>query len=311
MSRDRPTVVVIAGPTASGKTTVGLKLAERFGGEIVSADSIQIYRYLDIGSAKPTLEERKRVAHHLIDIRNPDEEFSAGDFVREARQAIDAMVSRGKLPFVVGGTGLYIRLLLGGIADLPSGDQALRARLMEEERESEGTLFHRLAAVDPESAERIPRSNARRLIRALEVFLLTGEKLSDIRQRHGLQDRPYDYLFICLQPERRVLYERIENRVDSMIEDGLVEEVRLLYARGYSRKLNSLQSLGYRHMGLALAGEMELAEAVRLMKQDTRRYAKRQLTWFRSESEAVWYDPEEISGIEAKVSFFVEHHSVV
>lgn len=311
MIPDRPSIVVIAGPTASGKTTIALRLAEKYRGEIVSADSVQIYRYLDIGSAKPTLEERERVRHHLIDIRDPDEDFSAGEFVREARQVIADLVGRGKLPFIVGGTGLYIRLLLGGIAESPPGDPQLRARLMEEEREEEGTLLRRLAEVDRESAERIPRGNLRRVIRALEVFSLTGEKMSDIQQRHALQDRPYDCLFVCLDTERRVLYERIENRVDSMIEDGLVEEVTSLYARGYSPELNSLQSLGYRHAGFVVAGEMELGEAVRLMKKDTRHYAKRQMTWFRSEPEAIWYDPSEISGIEAKISFFVEHHASV
>lgn len=307
MSHDRPRIVVVAGPTASGKTAVGMELAERFGGEIVSADSIQVYRYLDIGSAKPTREERARIRHHLIDIRNPDEDFSAGEFVREARHAIADIMSRNKLPLIVGGTGLYIRLLLGGIADIPNRDAALRKRLMEEERAIEGILFRRLASIDPVSAQRIPAGNMTRIIRALEVFELTGKTISDVQQQHALADRPYEYLFFCLNPERRVLYEQIENRVDSMIEDGLVEEVRSLYARGYSPKLNSLQSLGYRHAALILSGEMERKEAVRLMKRDTRHYAKRQLTWFRSEPGVAWFDPEEISGIEAKISCFVEH----
>jgi tRNA dimethylallyltransferase len=311
MSRDRTKILIVAGPTASGKTSAGLELAAKFGGEIVSADSIQIYRLLDIGSAKPTPAERELVRHHLIDIRDPDEDFSAGDYVREARLAIDGIVRQGKLPIVVGGTGLYIRLLLGGIADVPAGDPALRERLMDEEHEAPGTLFGRLATVDPASAERIPQANVRRIIRALEVFLLTGEKLSDMQQRHALQDRPYDYLFICLNPKREVLYERIENRVDSMIEDGLVEEVRMLYARGYSPKLNPLQSLGYRHAGLIVSGEMDYYQAIRLMKQDTRRYAKRQLTWFRSEPEAIWCEPSKLSGIEAEIYSFVEHRSVV
>jgi tRNA dimethylallyltransferase len=306
VTHDRPKIVVIAGPTASGKTAAGLQLAERFDGEIVSADSIQVYRHMDIGSAKPTDRERERIRHHLIDIRNPDEDFSAGDFVREARDAISDVLRRDGLPLIVGGTGLYIRLLLGGIAELPIGDPELRARLLEQERNTRGILPRRLAAVDPVSAERIAAGNLSRIVRALEVFELTGKTISDIQRAHGLQDRPYEHLFVCLIPERRLLYERIENRVDSMIEDGLVEEVSALYARGYSPKLNSLQSLGYRHVGMILSGEMEREEAIRLMKRDTRRYAKRQLTWFRSEPEVMWFDPEDITGIGATVSCFLE-----
>jgi len=311
VSAARPKIVVIAGPTASGKTAAGIELAEKFEGEIVSADSIQVYRHLDVGSAKPTRAERERVKHHLIDIRDPDEDFSAGEYVREARQAISAILKRNKLPLIVGGTGLYVRLLLGGIADMPPRDAALRKRLLEHEREVPGILFRRLASVDPLSARRIPPGNLSRVIRALEVFELTWKTISDVQKQHALQDRPYEHLFICLNPDRRVLYERIDNRVDSMIENGLVEEVKSLYVRGYSPKLNSLQSLGYRHAGMILSGGMEYEEAVRLMKRDTRHYAKRQLTWFRSEADAVWFDPEEISAIEATVSCFVEHRKMV
>jgi len=311
MSAARPKIVVIAGPTASGKTAVGIELAEKFDGEIVSADSIQVYRYLDVGSAKPTKEERERVSHHLIDIRDPDEDFSAGEYVREARHAIRDILQRNRLPLIVGGTGLYVRLLLGGIADMPQRDAALRKRLLEHEKEVPGILCHRLSAVDPASARRIPPGNLARVIRALEVFELTGKTISEVQQRHALQDRPYEHLFICLSPDRRVLYERIDNRVDSMIENGLVEEVKSLYVRGYSPMLNSLQSLGYRHATMILSGGLAVEEAVRLMKRDTRHYAKRQLTWFRSEPDAVWFDPKEISAIEATVSCFVEHRKMV
>lgn len=300
-------IVVIGGPTASGKTAVGIRLAERFGGEIVSADSVQVYRYLDVGSAKPTVEEQSRVRHHMIDIRYPDEEFSAGDYVREARRAVDEILEKGGLPLVVGGTGLYIRLLLGGIVDLPGAAHVLRKKLLEEERTGgEGTLFGRLLDVDPETAGITGPHNIMRIVRALEVFEKTGKRLSEIQMEHAFADRPYRALFVCCAPERPALYERIDKRVDCMIKGGLFDEVRNLYERGYSRELKSLQSLGYRHAGLVLAGEKDRDEAIRLMKRDTRRYAKRQFTWFRSEPDVKWFDPAEAGNIELAVAHFLD-----
>ncbi len=298
---------MIGGPTASGKTAVGIRLAERFGGEIVSADSVQVYRYLDVGSAKPTAEEQSRVRHHMIDVRDPDEEFSAGDYVREARRRVDAILEKGGLPLVVGGTGLYIRLLLGGIVDLPGAAHALRKKLLEEEDAGgEGTLFGRLLAVDPETAGLTGPHNLMRIVRGLEVFEITGKRLSEIRMEHAFTDRPYRSLFVCCTPARPALYERIDNRVDSMIKGGLFDEVRSLYERGYTRELKSLQSLGYRHAGLVLAGEKDRDEAIRLMKRDTRRYAKRQFTWFRSEPDVNWFDPAEAGSIELAVAHFLD-----
>lgn len=306
MNPNKPKVVVIAGPTASGKTSAGLSLGEQFAGEIVSADSVQIYRYLDVGSAKPTLEERARVTHHMIDIRDPDEEFSAGDYVREARRCIREIADRGAVPFVVGGTGLYIRLLLGGIGDMPAADHELRERLRSEERaKGTGTLHARLADLDPDAAEDIPPQNLTRIVRALEVIYLSGKRFSQIRAEHAFRDRPYDELLLCLTPPREELYKRIDQRVDSMIESGLLEEVSNLFQRGYARGLKSMQSLGYRHAGLILDGELEHDDAVRLMKRDTRRYAKRQFTWFRSEPEAMWFDPDDYEGIGCMVSRFL------
>jgi tRNA dimethylallyltransferase len=293
MSTERPHVVVIAGPTASGKTGLGIELAEKFKGEIVSADSVQIYRHMDIGSAKPTPDERSRVVHHMIDIRNPDEDFSAGDYVREARNCIDNIHARGMVPLVVGGTGLYIRLLLGGIVSLPAANSLLRHTLREEESKTEGCLYARLFEVDPESARRATPHNLVRIIRALEVYELTGRRLTDIQKEHGLQDRRYRALFICTAPKRQVLYERIDKRVDCMIKGGLFEEMSRLYGLGFARNLKSLQSLGYRHAGMVLAGEKDEREAIRLMKRDTRRFAKRQVTWFRSEPDVLWIDPED------------------
>ncbi|MEW6349968.1 MAG: tRNA (adenosine(37)-N6)-dimethylallyltransferase MiaA [Thermodesulfobacteriota bacterium] len=304
---DAPRIVVVAGPTASGKTAVGIALGLEFRGEIVSADSIQVYRYMDVGSAKPTREERSRVPHHLLDIRDPDEDFSAGDFVKEARTNIGEILSRGNLPLVVGGTGLYIRALLRGIADLPPSDASLRGELRSEEaRLGSGTLFQRLTRVDPDSAAGIDPHNLPRIVRALEVWELTGRKPSEIRRAHSFGERPYRFLLLCLAQERSILYERIDNRVECMIREGLLDEVTRLSQMGYTRNLKSLQSIGYRHAGMILAGEVELLEGITLMKRDTRHFAKRQLTWFRSEPEVVWCDPHDLDGIRSVVRKFVE-----
>jgi tRNA dimethylallyltransferase len=308
MIEKKPRIVIIAGPTAAGKTAVGLELAEEFGAHIVSADSVQVYRYMDIGSAKPSLIERARVPHHMIDIRDPNEYFSAGDYVREGRECIEKILKKGLIPLVIGGTGMYIRLLLGGIVSTSPTEPELRKNLrLEEERDGPGVLFKRLARVDPESAARIGASNIYRIVRALEVFGLTGRRLSELQREHAFRDRPYRCLFIYLSPDRDLLYQRIDNRVDSMVRVGLLEEVGQLHERGYGPELKSMQSLGYRHMGMVLAGKMDLDDAIRLMKRDTRRYAKRQLTWFRSEPEGLWSDPQDLSGIQLMVSDFLGH----
>ncbi|HMK34447.1 MAG TPA: tRNA (adenosine(37)-N6)-dimethylallyltransferase MiaA [Desulfomonilaceae bacterium] len=306
MENEKPRIVVIAGPTASGKTAVGIELAEKLDGEIVSADSIQIYRFMNIGSAKPTVRERSRVPHHLVDICDPDENFSAGDYVRVARECIRGILERGRVPLVVGGTGLYIRLLLGGIAKMPPAQPRLRKQLRAEElQKGQSTLFRRLAEVDPETAAVTQPSNLSRIIRSLEVFESTGKKISEIQKEHALQDRPYRTLFLSLDPGRSVLYERIDNRVDNMIKGGLLDEVAALYARGYRRELKSMQSLGYRHAGMILSGEVDTPEAVGLMKRDTRRYAKRQFTWFRSEPEVLWIGPEQREDVGSVVDNFL------
>lgn len=303
---DKPNIVVVAGPTASGKTAIGIELAERFDGEIVSADSIQIYRFMDIGSAKPNPEERRRVRHHLIDIRDPDEEFSAGDYVRNARESIRGILRKGRVPLVVGGTGLYIRTLLGGIVQMPPGRPEVRQKLREQEKqEGEGTLFQRLSELDPDTAAITPANNLARIIRGLEVFESTGKTMSELQRQHAFRDRPFRSLFLCLHPDRQVLYEQIDNRVDNMIKGGLLEEVAGLHERGFGRELKSMQSLGYRHASRVLAGETSLDDAAELMKRDTRRFAKRQFTWFRSEPEVLWIGPERINGIGSIVDNFL------
>jgi tRNA dimethylallyltransferase len=284
---------------------LGVELAERHSGEIVSADSVQVYTYLDIGSAKAAAEDRSRVRHHMIDVRYPDEDYTGGDYVREARAAIEGIVTRGKVPIVVGGTGLYVRLLIRGIADGPPPDEALRRALRKEERQSPGTLHRRLEEVDPETARRTHPRNTVRIVRALEVHHATGRPISRIQQGHRFGDAPYDTLYLCPTPERKLLYERIDKRVDVMIKDGLVEEVFNLYRLGYQRGLKPLQSLGYRHAGHIIASEMSVPDAIALLKKDTRHFAKRQLTWFRSEPEVIWSDPVDRDGISLMVAHFL------
>ncbi len=305
MATERHKIVIIAGPTASGKTEVGIRLAEALRGEIISADSVQIYRHMDVGSAKPTFDDRQRAPHHMLDIRDPDENFSAGDYVDEARKSIDKILQRGRLPLVVGGTGLYIRLLIGGVVELPPAHPELRRKLRGEKQESEGALYARLKEIDPETARKTGPRNIARIIRALEVFEITGKNMSTVQKEHSFRDRLYEHLFIGLAPDRPILYERIDNRVDSMIKGGLFEEVERLYELGYCRELKSMQSLGYRHAGMVLAGELDPKSATDLMKRDTRHYAKRQFTWFRSEPEVLWFDPKEIKGIGLMVDNFL------
>lgn len=307
MAVERPKIIIIAGPTASGKTEVGIRLADAVGGEIVSADSVQIYRYMDVGSAKPTVAERQKVPHHMLDIRDPDEDFSAGEYVDEARKTINRILQKGLVPLVVGGTGLYIRLLVGGVAELPPACPELRRKLREEERNALGSLYARLEAIDPETAQKTGPRNIARIIRALEVFESTGKVISEVQKEHSFHDRLYKHIFVGLSPDRSLLYERIDNRVDSMIKGGLLEEVTKLYELGYSRELKSMQSLGYRHAGMVLSGELDLKAATDLMKKDTRHYAKRQFTWFRSEPEVLWFDPKEIKGIGLMVRNFLGH----
>ena len=288
---DKARVVVIVGPTASGKTDLAVRLAEGCAGEIVNADSMQVYRGMDIGTAKPSPELRQRVPHHLIDIVEPDVNFSASDFRREAARAIADIVERGRRAFVVGGTGLYIRALLQGLVDSPSGAETVRRELEETaERFGNEALLEELARVDPVIAAWLHPNDRLRIVRALEVYRLTGRPISQQRSEHGFADEYYRALKIGLTVERRELYERIDRRVERMIAEGLVEEVRALLGRGFSPGAKALRSIGYRQVCGYLAGEYGLDEAVRLTKRDTRHYAKRQLTWFNKESEIKWVE---------------------
>jgi tRNA dimethylallyltransferase len=295
MSTANP-ILIIAGPTAAGKTDASLLLAQESGAEIVSADSMQIYRGMDIGTAKSTKEQRRLVYHHLIDIAEPDQPYSVGFYLRDARAAIDGIKETGGVPLVVGGTGLYIRALMRGLFHGPPADLELRERLLRRESEGQpGTLYSDLVRVDPEAAVKIHPNDLRRTVRALEVYYLRDRKLSDFQREHAFKDRPYDFRLVFLVRSRSELYPRIEQRVDRMIESGLEAEVRTLMDRGYRPDLASMQGLGYKHFIDHFLGRTSREEAVALLKRDTRRYAKRQFTWFRREPDAAWVD---ITGLE-------------
>ena len=287
----RPRVVILLGSTGVGKSRLVIELAEAFGGEIVSADSMQVYRYMDIGTAKPTPEERKRVRHHLIDLVNPDQPFHADLCRILGRKAIDQLYQRGQPIWVVGGTGLYIKALIQGLFPSPRIDPKVRERLKQESKEKGGaSLFERLRQVDPKTASHLHPHDLFRTIRALEVFNSTGVPISFLREQHRFGDRPYVTLKIGLEMSPRALYDKIEQRIDQMIDTGFLQEVKRLMEMGYGAELKPMQSLGYKQMVQFLSKEMEWDEAVRQMKRDTRHYAKRQGTWFKRDPEVHWYE---------------------
>jgi tRNA dimethylallyltransferase len=288
---DKAKIVIILGPTAAGKTELAVRLAERFAGEIVNADSLQVYRGMDIGTAKPSPEQLSRVPHHLIDIVDPAADFSASDFRREAGRVIAEIQRRGRKVFLVGGTGLYVKALLRGLVATPGGGGAVRRELEEEARVTGGAeLLRRLAEVDPETARSLHPNDLVRIIRALEVYRQTGCPVSQFRSEHGFADDFYDHLKIGISVERAELYRRIEARVDRMVGDGLVREVEGLLAAGFDPRLKPLRSIGYKEICAHLTGECPLDEAIQLIKRDSRRYAKRQITWLKSDNEINWVE---------------------
>ncbi len=295
MTSQKP-ILIIAGPTAVGKTDASLLLAQEWGAEIVSADSMQIYWGMDIGTAKPTPEQRKIVYHHLIDTADPAQPYSVGDYLRDARNAIDGILKTGGTPIVVGGTGLYIRALMKGLFHGPPADMDLREQLLRKEAESgEGTLYADLARLDPESAVKIHPNDLRRTVRALEVYYLRDRKMSDLQKEHSFKDKPFDFRLLFLVRSRSELYPRIERRVDQMVEQGLEYEVKMLMLKGYSRDLVSMQALGYSHFLDYFSNKASFEQTIELLKRDTKRFAKRQFTWFRREPDARWVD---ITGLE-------------
>lgn len=290
-------LVILTGPTAVGKTDLSIALAKRIGGEIVSADSMQVYRHMDIGSAKIAQEQMDSVTHHLIDILEPTDEFNVALFQQLAKKALDGIYERGHIPIVTGGTGFYIQALLYDI-DFTDNDEdtALRSNLEEIARtQGSEALYDRLRQVDPESCEIIHANNIKRIIRAIEFYEKTGTKISEHNKIQRQNDSPYNFAYFVLNDDRRKLYDRIESRVDEMMRLGLVEEVRCLKDIGCTADMVSMQGLGYKEILAYLDGQISLDEAVYLIKRDTRHFAKRQLTWFRRERDVIMVDKQEFA----------------
>ncbi|HEY4708398.1 MAG TPA: tRNA (adenosine(37)-N6)-dimethylallyltransferase MiaA [Thermodesulfobacteriota bacterium] len=303
---DKTKAVIICGPTASGKSALAIELARLFNGEVVSADSLQVYRFMDIGTAKPSKEEISGVAHHLIDIVKPDEEYTAARFREDAEEAIKGIRGRGKNVFIAGGTGLYIKALTQGLFEGPQADWELRRELLGRAA-SIGTdaLHARLKEVDPESASRIHPNNLHRVVRALEVYELSRKPISDFQREHSFRASPYETLKIGVTKDRAELYSDIDRRVEQMVEAGLLEETKRLLSMGYASDLKPMSALGYKEMAGFLKGEYAFEEAVRLLKRNTRRYAKRQLTWFKKDPEIRWFNPADKTGIISSVKEFL------
>ncbi|ASA22004.1 tRNA (adenosine(37)-N6)-dimethylallyltransferase MiaA [Paenibacillus donghaensis] len=289
----RARVLVLLGPTAVGKTRLSLELAAACGAEIISGDSMQVYRGMNIGTAKITPAEMNGIPHHLIDIHDPEDAYSAAEFQEQGTRLIEEITGRGKLPFIVGGTGLYIESLCYGFQFSEAvADEAFRKEQDAYAEEHGALALHaRLEAVDPVSAARLHPNDRRRIIRALEIYHQTHTTLSESHAGQT-KESPYDLCLIGLTMDRKILYKRIEDRIDQMMAEGLLAEVKGLLDRGYSRTLVSMQGLGYKELAAHLAGELTLAEAVILLKRDTRRFAKRQLSWFRHMKEIEWIDVE-------------------
>lgn len=287
-------LAVVAGPTASGKTGLAIEIAKAFGGEIVSADSMQIYKYMDIGTAKPTADEMKQCRHHLVDFLEPDAEFSVADYTVLAHEAIADISRRGKLPVMCGGTGLYINSVVNDIEfGETEADEKMRLELQHiAETEGKEKLVEILREFDPVSAARLHPNNVRRVIRAIEFYKTTGVPISEHQEKTKLAESRYAPVMFCIDYDRTALYERINARVDIMIKDGLCDEVRRLMDMGYSEALNSMKAIGYKELIDHFKGLCSLDAAVEMIKQNSRRYAKRQLTWFRRDERIIRLDPK-------------------
>ncbi len=298
-------IIIICGPTAVGKTQLSCELAKRFDGEIVSADSQLVWRGFDVGTAKPSPQERADIPHHLIDVADPAEHFDAARFVKLADAAISDITKRGRMPFVVGGTGMYIRMLLHGVCSAPPCDEKFRTELEDEIRGYGLPALHeRLAKIDPDTAARISPNDHTRIVRALEIHHLAGEPASKLRDEHAFAEKRYKALKLGLNISREELYRRINDRVDGMIEGGLIDETRRLNDK-YGECIQPFSAVGYSEILSHIKGRLSLDEAMRLTKQNTRRLAKRQLTWFRSDPEIKWFPPDNFEAICQEVEAFV------
>ena len=304
---EKEPLIILTGPTAAGKTELSIALAKKLNGAIISADSMQVYKYMNIGSAKIRPEEMQGVRHYLVDVLDPREEFHVARFQQMAKEAMEEIYRNGQLPIVVGGTGFYIQALLKDIDfDESSGELPCRKELEETARREGGAvLYERLKQVDPESAEAIHPNNVKRVIRALEFYQETGQPISLHNKEQKEKQPPYTYAYFVLNDDRARLYERIDRRVDLMMEQGLLDEVRYLKKRGVRKDSTAMQGLGYKELYAYLDGEYPLDEAVRIIKRDTRHFAKRQLTWFKRERDVIWADKSVIGQEEENLADYM------
>ena len=298
-------LVVLTGPTAVGKTELSIRLAKTIGGEIISADSMQVYQEMDIGTAKIKPEEMKGVPHYLVDEFSPEEDFNVVKFKEYASRYMQEIYAKGKIPILVGGTGFYIQAVLNDISfEKNEEDTSYREELEKLAKEKGASYLHeQLCKVDPESGKNIHANNVRRVIRALEFYKQTGMKISEHNEKERQKESPYNFAYFVLNHDRAVLYDRIDRRVDLMMEEGLLEEVKCLKNKGYRRELVSMQGLGYKEIYAYLDGEISLEEAVYILKRDTRHFAKRQLTWFKREKDVVWVDKSKLKTEDALLEF--------
>lgn len=300
-------LIILAGPTAVGKTALSVRLAKAAGAEIISADSMQVYKGMDIGSAKIRPEETEGVPHYLVDVLEPEEEFNVVRFQQMALEAAEKIYARGRIPLIVGGTGFYIQALLYDIDFTENdGDTAIRRSLEQTAAEKGGEYLHELLQkADPEAALQIHPNNVKRILRALEFYQQTGKKISEHNQQERAKESPYNFAYFVLNDERSRLYERIDRRVDLMMEQGLLDEVRSLKERGVKKESTAMQGLGYKELYSFLDGEISLEEAVRIIKRDTRHFAKRQITWFKRERDVIWADRSVIGSEDAVLDFML------
>lgn len=300
--------VVLAGPTAVGKSELSIELAKRIGGAVISADSIQVYKYMDIGSAKITKEEMQGVDHYLVDEFLPDEEFHVVKFQQYAKKYMEEIYQKGQIPILVGGTGFYIQAILKDIDfSEQESDEAYRHEMEKLAAEKGAEYLHEmLRKVDEKSAKEIHANNVKRVIRALEYYHLSGEKISEHNEKERQKQSPYNFAYFVLNDDREKIYEKIDRRVELMLDHGLVDEVRHLKEMGYGKELVSMQGLGYKEILSYLDGEISYEEAVYILKRDTRHFAKRQLTWFKRESDVIWVNKPDFSYNNGEILNFME-----
>lgn len=301
-------IVILTGPTAVGKTKISIELAKALDGEIISADSMQVYKYMNIGTDKIKTSDMQGIKHHLIDFLDPSQDFNVFEFKRLAKEAIADITSRGKLPIIVGGTGFYIQSVLYDIDfsddydDDALSEYKKSLNILAKEPEGPGKLHNMLADIDPEYAKEVHENNVKRVIRALSYYKETGTKLSEHNKDQRQKESPYDFFYFVLTDERSILYDRIEKRIDKMMDEGLEAEVSQLLERNISKTATSMQALGYREMISYLEGDIPLDRAVELIKRNTRHFAKRQLTWFKREKDVIWIDKSEFSRDDVKIA---------